>query len=111
MSEATGTTHALEHPLREALGRWLAWMWAGWLAATVLLAGTRFHPTPAGRTALGLVVLGFAVFTIGRRGRTDGQAHDAAGRAAMALAYYGGYAMMLAAAVLTTAVAIGEWAA
>ncbi len=92
----------------DLLGRGLTWVWSGWLAATVLLAGTRFNPLPAGKLALALVVLGFAVFTIGRRGRLDPQPD---GTRAFALAYYGGYAMMLTAALLTTAVAVGEWVA
>jgi len=92
----------------DLLARGLTWVWSGWLAATVLLAGTRFNPLPAGKLALALVVLGFAVFTIGRRGRLDQQSD---GARAFALAYYGGYAMMLTAALLTTAVAVGEWVA
>jgi hypothetical protein len=108
----TPTTSSTVAPLlREALTRGFTWVWSGWLAATILLAGTRFHPTLAGRLALTLIVLGFAVFTIGRRGRLDGADDAPPGRATFALAYYGGYAMMLSAALLTTALAVGEWVA
>ncbi|MFP4053131.1 MAG: hypothetical protein ACLFV7_04625 [Phycisphaerae bacterium] len=91
--------------------RWSAALWSGWLAGCIIVAGTHLRGTPAGSAVLTMIACGFLLFYAARTGGAPASMEACCWRSLsrpLRVVYAGGYALMVAGTLVSTAASVAR---